>query len=70
MSWHRMFDLMGVASKIGLLLCFCGAIWLDVTGNEELKRIVSISTAVSLTLLALTFAAYLWEIAKNRRNEN
>jgi hypothetical protein len=67
MSRIRMFDLIGIVSEIGLLLCFCGAIWLDVFGNEELKRIVGISSAVFLTGLAITFVVYLWDIAKNRR---
>ncbi len=70
MKRDQILDWMGIVSQIGLLLCFCAAVCLELTGNEELKRIVGISTAVFLTMLVFTFAVYLLEIYRNRRVGN
>lgn len=70
MNWDKMIDLLGSASKIGLFLCFCGAVWIEVSGAQELKPLVNKSAAVFITTLTATLAVYVWEIVRKRNRRS
>ncbi|WP_274364032.1 hypothetical protein [Paenibacillus thermotolerans] len=72
MKWGTIIDLFGTASKIGLLLSFCAALWLEAagSGNEELKRLVSHCAAIFVIMMGVTLTVYVWEIARKRNRRS
>ncbi|WP_309119613.1 hypothetical protein [Paenibacillus sp.] len=63
----KWMDRLGVASQIGLLISFCGALCVEATGVDEWRRWVGVCAAASLSAAALAAAACVRQIAKNKR---
>ncbi|TLS51608.1 hypothetical protein FE782_13970 [Paenibacillus antri] len=67
MRSDKWMDRFGIASQVGLLISFGGALCIEMTGADEWRRWVGVCAAVSITAAAFAAIVYVRQIAKNKR---